>query len=149
MYKKILVPLDGSEFSEQALPYAESMAKNFGAELVLMRVAEISYREISPEFRDNYEDIRQAAVGQVKRYLEAHIAALAEEGISASLHYEDTTAVAEALIDAVPLLDVDLIVMCTHGRSGIGRWLIGSVTEKVLRHAGVPILIIRPTENSE
>ena len=136
-YKKILVTLDGSELAERALEPAVRLAGADGAELVLLRVVIPLYLwapfiEIQPELdvaRERHRAKTEAYLEEVKERL------LAEDS---SLQI-DTVAlegpVAEAIVDYATGSDVDLIVISSHGRSGLSRWVYGSVAEKVLQGA--------------
>jgi nucleotide-binding universal stress UspA family protein len=141
MYKKILVPLDGSELAKKSLDHAEGLAKTFGAEIILFQV--VSFMPIygSPEFVmvPITDKERQEAA-------EIYLTNLAEEMKTRS--HKVTAIVRTGPQVAVEIIDfakesgVDLIVMCTHGRSEITRWALGSVAHKVLTRAETPILLI-------
>jgi nucleotide-binding universal stress UspA family protein len=140
MYKKILVPLDGSELAQKALVQAEQMAKAFGSEIILF----VPFMPIygSPELvTPLIVDERQ------KESVEKYLANVAEEvrgrGHNVSTMVKTGQQVALEIIDFAKERGVDLIVMCTHGRSGITRWVLGSVTLKVLTRAETPVFLIR------
>ena len=141
MYKKILIPLDGSELAIKALDHAEKLAKTFDAEIILFQV--VSFMPIygSPELVTPLivdEKQREAA--------EKYLADLAEDmkkrGLKVSTMVKTGQQVAVEIIDFAKEIQADLIVMCTHGRSGITRWVLGSVAHKVLTRAETPILLI-------
>jgi nucleotide-binding universal stress UspA family protein len=141
MYKKILVPLDGSELAKKALDHAEKLAKTFDAEILLFEV--VSFMPIygSPELvAPLIVDEKQ------KEVAERYLANLAEElkgrGHKVTTMVKTGQQVAVEIIDFAKESGVDLIVMCTHGRSGITRWVLGSVAHKVLTRAETPILLI-------
>src|ERR1051326_3327952 len=137
MSNSILVPLDGSAHAERALPYASGQAGAGGKSLVLLRV-------LTPRPPRGEELVHVDAVG-------AHLNVVAEGLRSQGLTVE--TVVSSALGGPVaPVITVvaqrhscELIVMSTHGRSGPGRWLYGSVAEDVLRTAPIPVLLVPPT----
>jgi nucleotide-binding universal stress UspA family protein len=125
MIPSVVVPLDGSELAEAALLYGKALAERFGATLYLIRVVDI----------DAPADVAAAA----REYL----AKTAQKvGIAAEItvRYGDPAA---EIVDLVLELPDPAITMTTHGRSGLGRWLYGSVADRVVRNAGVPVLLIR------
>jgi nucleotide-binding universal stress UspA family protein len=141
MYKKILVPLDGSELAKKALVHAEELAKTYGAEIILFQVVHFMPIYGSPELvTPLIVDEKQ------KEAAERHLTDLAEEmktrGHKVTGIVRTGQQVAVEIIDFAKESGVDLIVMCTHGRSGITRWVLGSVAHKVLTRAETPILLI-------
>ena len=133
MYSKILVPLDGSEIAESILPHVKDMAVAHGAEVILLRVLPATGVLPSAAEREAME---------ARNYLSAVEKRLQQQGVNARFtirHGED----AEEITDYAEVNDVDLIAMSTHGRSGVGRWIFGSVAEKVLRGTNKPILLVR------
>jgi nucleotide-binding universal stress UspA family protein len=135
MLTTILVPLDGSPLAEDALPYAERLAEASSARLVLTRVLPV-FSTAPP-----YEDL--TSVDEAREYLQRIAARLTTRG-----RQVDTSAVwgdpVEMILERVHSTQADLVVMATHGRSGPGRWLYGSVAEQVLRRAPVPVLTVPP-----
>ena len=143
MYKKILVPLDGSELAKKGLEEAEKLAPIFGAEIVLFQVVPFMPIYGSPELvTPLIVDEKQ------KETAERYLHNLAEEekrkGFKVTSMVKTGQQVAVEIIDFAKESGVDLIVMCTHGRSGITRWVLGSVAHKVLTRAETPILLLRP-----
>jgi nucleotide-binding universal stress UspA family protein len=142
-FRRILVPLDGSELAERALEPALMIARAVSAEVVLFRVAEpISRTRELARMPDLYHDFITAAHREADAYLRS-----LHEGLSyARLSIQSRSAadgVARQILDFVAESDVDLIVMSSHGRSGVSRWVHGSVAEKVLSGASCAILLIR------
>ena len=145
MYKKILVPLDGSELSKKALDPAEKLAKTFDAEIILFQVVPFMPIYGSPELvTPLIIDEKQ------KETAEKYLTNLAEEmrkrGYKVTSMVRTGQQVAVEIIDFAKESGVDLIVMYTHGRSGISRWVLGSVALKILTRAETPILLLRPKE---
>ena len=138
MYKKILLPLDGSEASERALPEAKELVRLTGAELALIRVARA--RGVVPG--TDPTDKQVEAVEAATKYLEVIKADLEKEGLTASVHVHYGHPV-EEILNHADNREIDLIVMSTHGRTGLDRWALGSVAEKVIRHAKQPIHLVR------
>ncbi|PIV20106.1 MAG: universal stress protein [Deltaproteobacteria bacterium CG03_land_8_20_14_0_80_45_14] len=142
MYKKILVPLDGSELAKTALDQAEKLAKTFDSEIILFQVVPFMPIYGSPELvTPIIVDEKQ------KEAAEKYLANLAEElkkrGLKVTVMVRTGQQVAVEIIDFTKEAGVNLIVMCTHGRSGISRWVLGSVALKVITRAETPILLIR------
>ena len=138
--KTILVPLDGSRLAELALAPALDMARDKGAKLVLLRAAEAHTTVADPT------EAQVAVVREAEGYLTDVRARLAGEGaveIETTVWYGPP---ADAIVEAARYRAADLIVMSSHGRSGLGRLVLGSVAETVLRSTLTPILLIRAAE---
>ena len=145
MYKKILVPLDGSELAECVLPHVEAFIEGFDtSDVILMRVVEPE-KPYQGEYAIGTEMMvkRESEMKSVaKDYLDEITNRLKHVG--ASLHAEVILGrVTEMLTDYAMNNDVDLIIIATHGYSGITRWVRGSVADKILRSANVPVLMVR------
>jgi len=145
MYKKIMVPLDGSELAECVLPHVEAFIKGFNtSDVILVRVVEPerSYSGeyvISPEMLAKRESETQSSA---KDYLDKIVNRLKHEGTA--LHAEVIVGrVTESLANYAVENDIDLILIATHGHSGVTRWVRGSVADKILRSADVPVLMVR------
>ncbi|MBN1814982.1 MAG: universal stress protein [Anaerolineae bacterium] len=141
--RRILVPLDGSGMAEQVLPVVSSIARVLHAEMTLFRAATTHVigsfsSEWSPSLQGTFERTEQRA----RRYLERTAHRLNEQGIETSTAVW-TGSAAESIIGYAESHDMDLIAMCTHGRTGLTRWALGSVADRVLRAAGIPILLVR------
>ena len=142
MYKRILVPLDGSELAKKALDQAEKLAKVFDAEIILFQVVPFMPIYGSPELVTPLivdEKQKEAA----ERYLSNLAEELKKRGLKVTAMVRTGQQVAVEIIDFAKESGVDLIVMSTRGRSGISRWVLGSVTHKVLTRAETPILLLR------
>jgi len=143
MYKKILVPLDGSELATKGLAEAEKLAPIFGAEIVLFQVVPFMPIYGSPELvTPLIVDEKQKETAE--RYLHNLAEEEKKKGFKVTSMVKTGQQVAVEIIDFAKESGVDLIVMCTHGRSGITRWVLGSVAHKVLTRAETPILLLRP-----
>jgi nucleotide-binding universal stress UspA family protein len=141
MYKKILVPLDGSELAEKALDHAKKLAETFDAEIILFEVSPLLPIYGAPELVTPLvvdEKQKEAA----ERYLTNLSEELKKRGFKVTAKVKTGQQVAVEIIDFAKESGVDLIVMCTHGHSGITRWVLGSVAHKVLTRAETPILLI-------
>jgi len=145
LIKKILVPLDGSELGESAIPQVEALAKTLDIEVVLLHILEpIMTADIpglaSVTFPTAREEVKRE--GTALDYLGKMERGLQARGLSASSELRSGSA-AEEIITFADDTDIDLIAMSTHGRSGIGRWVFGSVTDKVLHTGDTPVLTVR------
>lgn len=143
MYKQIVVPLDGSELAEEALAQAKELAKTSGSPLKLIRVVDtyranalpatgmaLDYSMLSELAEEENEDAKQ--------YLTEKVEALKADGLTVSgdvLHGP----IARQICSVAG--EDDLIVMSSHGRTGIKRWFLGSVAEEVMRNAECPVLL--------
>lgn len=144
MFKRILIPTDGSEITVKAVSSAVALAKLCGASLVTLSVKEpFPYSAISEmrpvppqEFYDAQERIASGRVKQVMASAEA-------EGVSCEGATVEAMHPWEAILDTAKRKDCDVIVMASHGRKGIAALLIGSETHKVLTHSSLPVLVVR------
>jgi nucleotide-binding universal stress UspA family protein len=142
MYKKILVPLDGSELAKKGLEEAEKLAKIFDSEIILFQVVPFMPIYGSPELvTPLIVDEKQKEVAE--KYLSNLTEELKKRDFKVASMVKTGQQVAMEIIDFAKESGADLIVMCTHGRSGITRWVLGSVTHKVLTRAETPILLLR------
>ena len=145
MYKKILVPLDGSELAKKALDHAEALAKVFDAAIILFQVVPFMPIYGSPELvTPLIIDEKQKETAE--KYLTNLAEELRKRGHKVTSMVRTGQQVAVEIIDFAKESGVDLIVMYTHGRSGISRWVLGSVALKILTRAETPILLLRPKE---
>jgi len=141
MYKKILVPLDGSELAEKALDHAEKLGATFDAEVILLQVVPFMPIYGAPELVVPFVvDERQKEAAE--KYLTRVAEELKKKGLEVTAKVKIGMQVAAEIIDFAEESGVDLIVICTHGRSGITRWVLGSVAQKVLTRAETPILLV-------
>ena len=142
MYKKILVPLDGSELAEKALVQAEQLAKTFDGEIILFQVVPFMPIYGSPELVTPLivdEKHRES----VEKYIQDLAENLKKKGLKAAGVVKTGQQVPLEVIEFAKEIGADLIVMSTHGRTGLTRWFLGSVTLKVLTRAETPVLLIR------
>ena len=143
MYDRVLVTLDGSDVAEAILPFVEKLAGPMDAEVVLLRVVEaLSPAETIAAAGVVAPDTLRLRQLEAKEYLYAIQDRLAAKGIRVRTGLRSGEPAPE-IVAAAATWGVDLIAMATHGRSGLGRVLFGSVAESVLRTAPVPVLLIR------
>jgi nucleotide-binding universal stress UspA family protein len=143
MYKKILVPLDTSELSEIALPYAAEMAVRLGSEVILLHVRTSAD---SPDKIDHKTYMSKTAAALEEKIKGSPALAKGEKVRVKSELYgfpRRITDQAADILDYAEKEKVNLIIMATHGRTGISRWALGSTANKVARLAGCPLLLIR------
>ncbi len=145
MYKKILVPLDGSEVAETAVGEAEKLAKSFNSEIFLFQVVPFMPVYGSPELVTPLI-VDEKQKDSAEKYLASIAQKLKEKSFKVTTEVRTGQQVAVEIIDYASETGSDLIVMCTHGRSGITRWLLGSVALKVLTRGEIPILLTRSKE---
>jgi nucleotide-binding universal stress UspA family protein len=144
MYKRILVPLDGSELAEQVLPDITQLAGCTGAQVALVRIpSEPLYDYLVPDPEVALEMRRDIELG-AETYLEEIASELRSMGLDVVYHVVWGAPVAATLLQVAQELEVDLIAMSTHGRSGLARLMIGSVADEVVRNSPVPVLLLRP-----
>ena len=137
MYRTILVPLDGSPFSEQALPLATRLAQAVGARLILLEATRCM-GEPGPQTNT----LQARMTDHARQYLGLIADRLAATGLAVDVAVRNA-APEEAIPTAADDLNADLIVMATHGRSGLGRMVHGSVAEAVVTSCSVPVLLMR------
>ena len=133
--KTILVPLDGSTLADRAVPFAATIATRSGSALLLLRAVDT--------LRIPTESAELALKREAQEALDSVAAALVANGLNAATRVVDGQA-ETAILAATADDDVSLVVMSTHGRSGLGRFIYGSVADTVLRHAPVPVLTVPP-----
>ena len=141
MYNRILVPLDGSPLAEQVLPFLQALQHGLGCPVTLLRAFNIPALGIEPpgQLIDQIADTIRV---EAQEYLDRVGASLADAGITISTVAQEREA-ASLIISEAEQESSTLIAMSTHGRSGVGRWVLGSVTDKVLRAGTNPMLVIR------
>jgi len=146
MYKRILLPLDGSHLAAQAVPHAVAHAEHFKAELILVKVLEPLAKNLNlprRAVREAEEAIRKLA----REYLERIAVDIRNKGISVRV----VTVPGSPHIEIAQFAErenMDLIVICTRGQSGLSRWLMGSVADRVARGVDVPVLLVRTPKDS-
>ena len=145
MYKKILVPLDGSDRAEGILPHVEELAKRYGSQVVFMRVVEGDY--FVPGYQEvvdisGYEQEYARRKKEVETYLEGMKSRFSEKGIDNKV-IVSYDSVVQSILNTAETEGVDLIAIASHGRSGLARAFYGSVASGVLNRIDRPLLIIR------
>ena len=144
MFKRILVPTDGSDITAKAVATAAALAKLHGAKIFAISIKEpfpysaVSEMQPTPpqEFFDAQERI---ASGRLKAVMAAAEAA----GVPSEAHAVEALHAWEAIIEHAKRVEADLVVMASHGRRGVQALLLGSETQKVLTHSTIPVLVVR------
>ena len=157
MFEKILVCLDGSDLAEQILPYATEQALRFGSKVVLLEVVRPSTTYVTPGVPGTSPGMpvfTEADVDQALREWEeakAYLDRVARRLRRRKLHVSPVTLTGPtgaAIVAYAQENGVDLIALATHGRSGVGRLVLGSVADYVVRKSNLPILITRPQHSA-
>jgi nucleotide-binding universal stress UspA family protein len=154
MFETILVPLDGSQLAEAALPYATELKAKFGSRLLLVRVIESAGQRLtqgtglleSPAVVAADLEVTEKIVEAEREQATAYLGEQLQKpgsGSDVETLIVDGHAAA-AIIDVATERNVSLIVVSSHGRSGLGRLVYGSVADAVLRESKVPVLVVRP-----
>ncbi len=141
MYKKILIPLDGTAQAETILFQAVALAKSEGAEVVLLRIILEPVEKFSDSNQDQIPALEQEMETEASEFLKRMVAELKRSGASVTSLLR-TGPIPETILDVAGEIHADLIAMATHGRAGLQRWLLGSVADHVVRKSPVPVMLI-------
>lgn len=140
MYKRILVPLDGSEMAEQSLPHAIFIAECIDAELILLRVIE-PFPSAGMVPLSSIKSVTSQAYTWAQEYFDEITPKVREKGLPVKTEIlEGRPGV--TITQYAAKNQIDLIVICSRGRTGLTRWLMGSVADRVLRGTTVPVLMV-------
>ena len=153
MFERIMVPLDGTRFAEQALPYARDLAETFKSTLCLTTVVSEQRGTESAAIvegidPDRIEETIQADMGMARDYLESVGHDLNSTGLTVQSKVYEGSSTAEQLIYAARDQHIDLVVIATHGRSGLERTFRGSVADQLMRDPAFPVLAVRAEQQS-
>lgn len=152
MFKRILVPLDGSQLAEKILPLVEDEAIRSGSKVTLYHVI-TAYRSMLPSSQPVIHggqamvDLFEPALVRAMEYLKRTGERLASNGIAVTWTVQRGSTVGECIAGYARDKEIDLIAIATHGRGWLGRLLSGGTTDYLLRKSGLPILALRPTES--
>ena len=152
----IIVPVDGSSLSEQVIPDVAALAKAMNLKVTLLRVvataeefsAQTGYQRLEGVVGlhfPSFEEMAKEAGDQALVYLQGLEEKLREQGVASVDHRIVRGAAASVIMDVAQETPDSLVAMTTHGRSGPARWAMGSVTDRVVRHSGDPVLVVRVT----
>ncbi len=145
---RLVVPLDGSALAETVLPYVKEMASKLGYTVVLLRVVRPLHYFWVGEHPPEINEENALMENEAREYMEATAEGLSRDGVAVEwrvLVGHPTTIVLEQIRD----IPHSIVAMTTHGRSGLRRWLIGSLAETLVRSGGDPVLIVPPPEQQE
>ena len=141
---RIIVPLDGSALAEKALPHAMVLAKTMNLELLLLRAYTLTQIiSTHDDYVPDWNKLTAVSKGEAISYLDQKVREMKQNGLTLISPLVLEGEAAEQIIDLAHRTANSLVVMCSHGRSGVGRWVLGSVAERVARHSFGPVLLIR------
>jgi nucleotide-binding universal stress UspA family protein len=146
IFSRILVPLDGSEVGEAALVYATELAARLDLEVILFQVVAPAYHVYSSGEIVSQVPYTEKEMEPIRKSIQAYLNRVAEKLKAKKINVITETrtgAAAEGIIKAADELKVDLVAMSTHGRSGVSRWVFGSVASRVIQAGTTPILLVR------
>ena len=143
MYKKILVPLDGSALAERAVNHATEIAKGTGAEVIFLQVVQIPLGKVPEAGQKEEEKSIQEIASQAKVYLERIASRAIKEGVKTRIVILEGAADG-AILGFAHDEAVDILVMSTHGRTGLSKALMGSVAERVMLTTKRPVMLVKP-----
>jgi nucleotide-binding universal stress UspA family protein len=147
VFKSVIVPLDGSELAESVIPMMAGVAKALDLEVVLIRAYHIPYNAYAGDdssYAVNYDELIAGVRDEANEYLEKKVAEVKNLGVAKVSAMTKEGFAGDEIIAIGRKTPDSVIAMCSHGRSGVKRWVLGSVTETVVRHSGDPVLISRP-----
>jgi nucleotide-binding universal stress UspA family protein len=155
MFKRLLVPLDGSRLSSRAIVYATEVARHFGAEITLLHVVHpttpvpVTTGMVPGDTEITIQAALEADkknVSSAKRYLRGKVRSIRNTGLSGS--YEVIRGnPTQSILDFAKKYKIDLVIMTTHGKGGLKRVIMGSVADRIIRESGKPVLVVRPQKN--
>ena len=144
MFKHILVPVDGSKASAMAVSKAAALAKTFGSAVTAVYVIDpYPFTGVGADFAYGQAQYISAATAEARTVLEATKKAMADVGVEASALVGEGHAVHDGILRALESTGADLIVMGSHGRKGLEKLVLGSVTQRVLGRVHIPVLVVR------
>lgn len=145
MYTHILVPLDGSSLAEQVLPHVRALAAaGERPKITLLRAVPREYPDIvEGETSNKVVNPMEKLLNDARGYLDGAAQSLRNDGLEVATEVV-VRQPADAIVEFAASRHVDLIAMATHGRGGLGRWVFGSVTQKIMHLTPAPMLVVRP-----
>jgi nucleotide-binding universal stress UspA family protein len=151
MFEQILVCLDGSKLAEQILSYATEEALHFNSQLTLLEVITVPYMVAGAEASGSpsqpsglIEETIHREAEEAKDYLENVAEPLRLQGVNVECVVVQNSPIGDSIINYAQNNKIDLICIATHGHSGLGRVIFGSIADHVLKESGLPILVIKP-----
>lgn len=157
MYERILVPLDGSEIAEKALPIAYTIAKGDNAQVILLRVNEyplniytgaVLFTRLDPKIMEKIKSKESAIFHKNADYLNRIFSRMEESGLQGKAEIKDGPVV-ECILDTIVQEEIDLVIMSAHGVGEGSACSIGSVADRVLRESTIPLILVRQAQMPE
>ena len=144
MYKTLVVPLDGSKLAECVLPHVETLAKGCDVEnIIFLRMVEPFTRVVGEVFsQEQIKRINSEMISEAEGYLQTLLKGLRYNGVKTKSEVI-VGRPAEGIAEYATKANADLIIIATHGHSGLSRWVWGSVADRTLRSSCVPVLMVR------
>ena len=159
--RRIQVPLDGSDLAEAALPYAKDLASRLSGSIHLVRVVPLARQLAASSFAGSggidgmsaldvkaIDEAVELQMQEARSYLEKLGRNLKKKGLKVDWEVRQGNA-ADEILQCVQEHGIELIAISTHGRSGLGRLVFGSVCDRVVRDAGIPVLVIKPSQDDD
>ncbi|XAH25807.1 universal stress protein [Xylophilus sp. GW821-FHT01B05] len=144
MFKHILVAVDGSDTAQQAVAKAAGLAKAFGSEVSVVYVIDpYPFTGVGTDLAYGQDQYLSAATNEANSALEAAQQLAAKQGVDANVMVVEGHAVHRGIVETADSVDADLIVMGSHGRKGLEKLVLGSVTQRVLGDVHIPVLVVR------
>jgi len=144
MFKKILVPIDGSSAALRAVDMAIVLAQAFDGRVAVLNVVDVyPFAGIGADYAFGQSEYMAAATASANQALARAEAAVAAGGVPCERRIVEGHVIHEGIIDAAKALEADLIVMGSHGRHGFEKVLLGSTTQRVLSRTSLPVLVVR------
>ncbi len=147
MFKHILVPIDGSETSLSAIDKAIGLARSFGSTVTAIYVIDpYPFTGIGADFAYGQDQYLSAAKSEASSAIEAAATRLTQAGIAVDTRVVEAHAVWRGILEASEAVGADLVVMGSHGRRGLEKWVLGSVTQSVLSHTKLTTRVVRESD---
>jgi nucleotide-binding universal stress UspA family protein len=144
MFKHILIPVDGSETAQKAAEQAAALAKAFGSAATVIYVIDpYPFTGLGSDFAYGQAEYLSAATAEAEQAIRAASEALQQAGVTPQTRVVEEHATWRGIIDAARTAGADLIVMGSHGRHGLEKLVLGSVAQRVLSHAHLPVFVVR------
>jgi len=144
MFKHILIPVDGSETAQKAAEQAAALAKAFGSAATVIYVIDpYPFTGLGSDFAYGQAEYLSAATAEAEQAIRAASAVLQQAGVTPQTRVVEEHATWRGILDAARTTGADLIVMGSHGRHGLEKLVLGSVAQRVLSHAHLPVFVVR------